>query len=385
VRQSDRTQRGVRTPTGARDERSTTGAASGSAVLRLQATAGNTAVTGLFAVRQLQRKRSLPKDATSLADYGGVRGEITLDTDQATLLSLKDTFKHGSRFATRAGFDLSFHYSPDIAGSKDSESVIETGLANVAIGMFNLTEGTKAPARIGLTHLQNLDLKQFGGRDGRYRFTSVAGAAGKDTEILVEFLGASPPGLASWDALGKDRQGSLSGRFERFKFTWGDGDVAWANDKKAQVMQALGLIPDAILTEVSGITWERGKARTGPDGEAGYYGASRRTITLYTDAFGGDDWYLVKTVIHELGHGVGFRPTEREHHAKSRHDDDGFRKAAGPLKSAPTKYGSSAFQEDYAESFALYMEEKDTLRLLRPDLVAYFDKLIAGLSKPVAP
>ena len=76
-------------------------------------------------------------------------------------------------------------------------------------------------------------------------------------QLLVEYLGPAPAALSSWDALGAKGQQRLTERFDRFGFTWGDGDVAWSYDKKAQVMQALALIPDAVLNEVSGITWER--------------------------------------------------------------------------------------------------------------------------------
>ena len=227
-----------------------------------------------------------------------------------------------------------------------------------------------------------LDLERFGGHDGRYRFTSVAGKTATQVEILIEFLGAAPAALSSWDALGEKGRQKLIDRFARFGFTWGDGDVAWGYDKKAQVMQAIALIPDSVLNEVSGVTWERGKAQTGSSGEGGdYMGGSTPKITLYTSAFD-DDLTVIELVAHELGHRLGFRPHERRPADNARHDQTDYRTAAGALAQAPTEYGRRAFKEDFAEGFALFIEEPDTLKLIRPELFDYFTNLLKGLPAP---
>jgi hypothetical protein len=355
--------------------------AGSAALLRLQNTAGNAAVTQLIGQRRLARKRQLPADATSLADYSALRGEISIDTATGKPVSDKDLpglFQPGgARFEPRANVDVSFHFSADVAKDRDKQALVQTGLAGIARARFNLADSSKAPVVKGVTSILALSLERFGGHDGRYRFTSIAGAKAGEIQVLIEYVGAAPAPLSSWDGLGAKGQERLTERFAKFGFTWGDGDVAWSYDKKAQVMQALGLIPDAVLNEVSGITWERRRAQHGPDGEAGEY--LDRRILLYTSAFD-DDWTVVELVAHELGHGLSQRPGERKHTANSHENEPDYRHAAGPLSKAPTEYGRKAYAEDFAEGFALFIHEPDTLKLLRPELFAYFTKLDGGLS-----
>jgi hypothetical protein len=355
------------------------------AVLRLQGAAGNAAVSRLIGQRGLQRDRKLPDDPTSLGDYStAIRGEISIDTaHNSPVRDVPELFKpKGARFTPRDGFDVSYHYSKGIAADADKQSLIETGLANIARALFNLASTSTGTVKKGITSTITFDLSRFGGRDGRYRFTSIAGKGAGQVEILIEYLGPAPAALSTWDALGPKGQQKLNDRFAKFGFTWGDGDVGWSYDKKAQVMQALALIPDAVLNEASGISWERAKARLGTDGHAGeYVGGPKRKITLFTAAFD-DDWAVIEIVAHELGHGLGFRPQERKSTDSPRHNEPGYRTAAGPLASAPTEYGRRAFKEDFAEGFAMFIAEPDTLKLVRPDLFDYFTNLVKGLPAP---
>jgi len=346
-------------------------------LLRLQNAAGNKAVKQLVA-----RTRQVPANPTSLADYATLSGEISFDTATGKPVADKDLpglfKKGGARFEPRAGFDVSLNFSGNIAQDPAKQDELEIGLGGVARALFNLTSTSKDPVKKGSTSILTLSLDRFGGHDGRYRFTSVAGAKASEVQILVEYLGPAPGALSSWDALGATGQKRLTERFDRFAFSWGDGDVPWSYDKKAQVMQALALIPDAVLNEVSGVTWERRRAQQGPVGEGGEYLPSRRTILLYTGAFE-DDWTVVELVAHELGHGLSARPAERRHSAKSHEDEPDYRHAAGPLAKAPTEYGRKGYAEDFAEGFALFIHEPDTLKVLRPELFEYFTKLDGGL------
>ncbi len=351
--------------------------AASATLLRLQNTAGNRAVKQLIA-----RKRQVPDNPTTLSDYSDLRGEISFDTAAGKPVEDKDVpglfKKGGARFDPRAGFDVSFNFSGNIVQDRDKQGLIETGLAGVARAVFNLTSSDTGPVKKGSTSFLTLSLDQFGAHDGRYRFTSIAGAKANQIQILIEYVGPAPQALSSWDKLGSKGQERLGGRFEKFGFTWGDGDVAWSYDKKAQVMQALAVIPDAVLNEVSGITWERHRADKGPDGESGFYRFPERTIELYTSAFV-DDWHLIEIVAHEIGHGLSRRPWERRHTAKSHENEPDYRHAAGPLAKAPTEYGRKAWAEDFAEAFALFIHEPDTLKVLRPELFDYFTKLDGGL------
>ncbi|HET6868900.1 MAG TPA: hypothetical protein VFH80_23510 [Solirubrobacteraceae bacterium] len=366
------------------DRRQRTPDAASATLLRLQNTAGNTAVTQLIGQRRLSRRRQVPSDPTSLADYSALRGEITIDTATGNPVANKDLpglfTAGGARFEPRASVDVSFHFSANVAKDGDKQALVQTGLSGIARARFNLASSSKDPVVKGATSILTLSLERFGGHDGRYRFTSLAGAKAGEIQVLIEYLGAAPTPLSSWDGIGKKGQERLNDRFTKFGFTWGDGDVAWSYDKKAQVMQALGLIPDAVLNEVSGITWERRRAQHGPDGEAGEYMPDRK-ILLYTSAFD-DDWTVIELVAHELGHGLSQRPGERTHTAKAHENEPDYRHAAGPLAKAPTEYGRKAFAEDFAEGFALFIHEPDTLKLLRPELFEYFTKLDGGLPNP---
>jgi hypothetical protein len=350
------------------------------ALLRLQTTAGNAAVRQLIA-----RKRQVPSNPSRLTDYSALRGEISFDTGTGQPVADKNLpglfKKGGARFDPRTGFEVSFNFSANVAPDPEHRDLIEIGLAGVARALFNLTSTDKDPVKKGSTSILTLSLARFGGHDGRYRFTSIAGAKAGEIQVLVEYLGAAPAPLSNWDGLGAKGQERLTERFAKFGFSWGDGDVAWSYDKKAQVMQALGLIPDAVLNEVSGITWERRRAQTGPIGEAGEYLEPDRKILLYTSAFS-DDWTVIELVAHELGHGLSHRPWERKHSAKSHEDEPDYRAAAGPLTKAPTEYGRKSYTEDFAEGFALFIHEPDTLKLLRPELFEYFTKLDGGLPSP---
>jgi hypothetical protein len=349
-------------------------------LLRLQNTAGNTAVKQLVA-----RKRQVPANPTSLADYSALQQEISFDTATGKPVADKDLpglfTKGGARFEPRAGFDVSINFSGNIAQDPAKQDLLEIGLGGVARALFNLTSTSQGQVKKGSTSIVTLSLDRFGGHDGRYRFTSVAGAKADEVQLLVEYLGPAPAALSSWDALGAKGQQRLTERFDRFAFTWGDGDVAWGDDKKAQVLQALALIPDAVLNEVSGISWERRRAQHGPDGEGGEYLPSGRKILVYTGVFD-DDWTVVELVAHELGHGLSARPAERKHSAKSHENEPDYRHAAGPLAKAPTVYGRKNYAEDFAEAFALFIHEPDTFKLLRPELSDYFTKLDGGLPKP---
>lgn len=351
--------------------------AGSAALLRLQNTAGNAAVKQLVA-----RRRQVPTNPTSLADYSALSGEIAFDTATGAPVADKDLTglftKGGARFEPREGFDVSLNFSGNIAQDPAKRDLLEIGLGGVARALFNLTSTSKDPVKKGSTSIVTLSLDRFGGHDGRYRFTSVAGAKAGNVQLLVEYLGPAPTALSSWDALGAKGQQRLTERFDRFGFTWGDGDVAWSYDKKAQVMQALALIPDAVLNEVSGISWERRRAQQGPIGEGGEYIPQGRRILLYTGAFQ-DDWTVVELVAHELGHGLSARPAERRHSAKSHADEPDYRHAAGPLAKAPTAYGRKNYAEDFAEAFALFIHEPDTFKVLRPDMFDYFTNLDGGL------
>src|SRR5581483_819368 len=125
---------------------------------------------------------------TTLSDYSDLRGEISFDTTAGKPVENKDVpglfKKGGARFDPRAGFDVSFNFSGNIVQDRDKQGLIETGLAGVARAVFNLTSSDTGPVKKGSTSFLTLSLDQFGAHDGRYRFTSIAGAKANQIQIL---------------------------------------------------------------------------------------------------------------------------------------------------------------------------------------------------------
>ncbi len=328
---------------------------------------GNRAMGRLLA----RRPRSLPTDPTQLEDYRPVLTQLKIDTDIQTLGALNRFFREtGGRFATRDGFSVNFNRSPDLDALAAKVPVVGIGLDNLALFIFNLTNVATEPVITDAVHVQHLQLDAFKGWDGDYRFTSVRVTSG-EVDVMVEYLGHSLDTPPDWEVA------LIKRTFDDFGFTWGTGDVGWATDRKTEVMSDIDEVPRAVLHEVRGIDWQRMRAPNGPDGEAGEY--QGRAIKLYTNAFS-DARHLRELVVHEIGHALDFRPQERGG-PSPRNADPAYRTAAGALSTAVTDYGKGAWKENFAEDFAMFVVDPDLLKLLRPNVHEYFDKLVDGLPK----
>ena len=130
-----------------------------------------------------------------------------------------------------------------------------------------------------------------------------------------------------------------------------------------------------MLSRVPGVVWTRG---SGPSHtkEAGLYEETpvgggkppKRTLTLYSNAFSSDG-DLIWTVVHEFGHGRDFAGGTRISGTSAWHTA-----ALGDLGKAVTEYGRTAWQEDYADSYAMFVAEPETMKLVRPELFTWFEK-----------
>jgi uncharacterized protein with beta-barrel porin domain len=153
--------------------------------------------------------------------------------------------------------------------------------------------------------------------------------------------------------------------------------MPWLDDQWGRVLQAIEQVPEEILGSVPGIAWQRGHGQKSAKGEAGHYDtksglrpadAPERGVLIYDDAFKSDEM-LVGVVAHEVAHGFSNKPSERGGAAKA----DGI-----PI----TKYGEKDVDEAYADAYATFVTEPETMRTLRPKTYAWFAKQQADLKPP---
>jgi hypothetical protein len=238
--------------------------------------------------------------------------------------------------------------------------------------------------------------------------------------LLIESLGAAPAAIAAV----KVPTGSFAVRNQSFKIGGG-----WNDQQNGLLQAALARLPDSVLQEAAGTTFSlRGQGT--PD-EAGHYDPAKDEIEIHQNAFpatstsyGGGD-HAVYAVTHEVGHLLDLRRLERAWRtfdaggqtnagkaqllrerslSGTRYRDPGsapnatfdqvddrtrvagndFRAAAqkdgikpgkaaaDPLTGGITTYSNTDWQELFAESFALYVNDPNLFRILRPNLYLYF-------------
>jgi hypothetical protein len=306
--------------------------------------------------------------------------------------------------------------------AKDSskEKSLQAGLGSLAMGMFGLAGDPPKPKKgedlgvlepeqpkgtapkkprppiADMTRMVDMDLTDYGGQDGHYRFTAVAakGTGGKPTHVIliVELIGARRPAFKEWAALDATRKAGLQSRFQRFGFTKRmpreagaldapDLAIPWPDDAWGKVLQTLELVPEEMLAGVAGIAWERGRGAKSPKGEAGLYETGTglpqgqqpdRRVTIYDDAFKSDA-ALIGVVVHEVGHAIDFKPKEPAGGKELSAGLD-YQKAATADGVAITKYGKTDWHGNYAEAYAMFIAEPATMKVMRPNVHAWFTK-----------
>ncbi len=362
------------------------------ALRSLQRSAGNAAVTQIIVgARRLQRT------PTALADVAvAKRKALFLDTHDIrwngidggikSLFTKKDVIVH-----PRAGLTVNTSFAGAMAkpGATDAdETRVRTGLERVGMLTFNLDDRSSSSGAadpvVDAVHFLDLALAPFGGVDGHYRFTvvvtkKVAGAPA-EVDLIIENM---KPSISLAGTLDPDRRAQLQKRFEQAGQKRGGDDETvgadpapkWQDAEWDRVLQATAFIPDAMLSGVPGVVWTRGSGAS-HTAEAGLYEETplgggkppKRTLTLYTNAFSSDG-ELIWTVVHEFGHGRDFAGGTKLSGTSAWHTA-----ALGALGHAVTEYGRTAWQEDYADSYAMFVTEPETMKLLRPELFAWFEK-----------
>jgi hypothetical protein len=362
------------------------------ALRSLQRSAGNAAVTRIIAgARRLQRT------PTALADVAvAKRKALYLDTRDVkwsgidggikSLFTNKDVIVH-----PRAGLTVNTTFGGAMAkpgGGDADEKKVRTGLERVGMLTFNLDDRSRptgaADPVVDSVHFLDLELAPFGGVDGHYRFTVVVTKKVADTPAEVDLIIENvKPRISLAGTLDSDKRAQLQKRFDQAGQKRGGDDDSigadpapkWQDAEWDRVLQATAFIPDAMLSRVPGVVWTRGSGASHTK-EAGLYEETpvgggkppKRTLTLYSNAFSSDG-ELVWTVVHEFRHGRDFAGGTRLSATPAWHTA-----ALGALGKAVTEYGRTAWQEDYADSYAMFVTEPETMKLLRPELFAWFEK-----------
>jgi hypothetical protein len=388
---------------------------SAAALLALQRTAGNSAVSAWLRRapgNALQRDKHVADDANTLGQLGPALKDLVLDEDTVSISGRARLFKN-DRLPARPGIGVDVRFGGPMAKDKTKEDAVQKGLGSMALVMFGLDgevprkkgdedyetgskPGKRRPPTTDLVHIVDLDLTEYGGQEGHYRFAAVAEKGAPDEPkavvIVVELIG--PRRKALDGTLDSKRKGDLDKRFAGFGFVKKspnaggsvfdapDDTMPWLDDQWAKVLQALGLIPDAMLAGVAGIAWQRGHGAKGPAGEGGQFMTKtgllpgdkpERVLTLYDDAFRSDD-ALISIVAHEIGHGVSEKPLEPKGGAALSASADFQRAARADGGKAITTYGKKSWEEHYAEGYAKFIAEPATLKAMRPNEFAWFEK-----------
>ncbi len=330
--------------------------------------------------------------------------------DDAFLLDVFGTAAQAGGATTTYNFGGTTVFDPAIP------AVLQRGLRSTGAYLSDQTNVLPLGSTVTLV----LDLSRFKGPNARFRFSHFTHTeAGKPAEImLIENLGPAPPAIAAVNV----PTGSFTVRGQTF--TAGPG---WNSQQFGGLQAVLNRLPDAVIQEAAGTTFSlRGQ---GTVDEAGHYDAEHDEIEMHQNAFpsgattfGGADAGM-RSMTHEIGHLLDLRRLERawrtfhtggrtaagqttllrerslsgtrwkaptgggnftQTDARTATANQDFRQAASldgirpgrtatdPLSGGPTSYSNTDWQELFAESFSLYVNDPELFRLIRPNLFRYF-------------
>jgi len=350
-------------------------------VLALQRSAGNRAVARLL------RQPATALDARDAATRQGL--QVATATVGADFVDLNDTFGPEAG-RTLLPTDLRSVFGPGVPKQ------LETGLTSVAAQLVDdaakiTGQGAAMAFRANTTMQVALNLNKHGGVDGVWRFTRLARVPpAKGQEILIEFLGAAAPAATAAGAKARED------RLTALGFTINSG---FAPDERAGILEAVSLVPDAALSRLKRLAFSRSRSTPRRPGETAHYDPNTHTILVYDDAFPasalrhkvstGFTTQGVRSIVHELGHAVDYTPrrlglaqskpvveaTESGRYIDVTKPDVKGAYAQAVAKDggkAVTAYGQTDLIEGYAEAFSLYFSDPQLLKLLRPNVFAYF-------------
>jgi hypothetical protein len=369
------------------DGRAATATAPHTALLALQRSAGNAAVSALLA-----RKRAIPEDADTLEDVSSAAPEMIIDTTEMKVGAVKD-WVTSARGSDRKGLSVDIRIAEPMA----SQPKVNKALTAMAMAFFNLREGIKKAAQLDTVKLVDVDFSPFGGADGHFRFTCVtAKPAGRGTDaqvdMIIELVHDAPADFTPWSQLDRTRKLALENAFSKHGFvkaepTFTDAESVeqWLPEQWGQVLQALEKIPKDALGAVPGVRWVRGHGDKGPTGEGGHFdwdSKGTRKLTLYDGAFKGSDEGLVALIAHELGHALSAKPQTEKKGGTVANSTAWKAAVRADGGKAITDYGTTDPEESYADAYSMFVTEPETMKVLRPKQFEFFTKNPSGQPAP---
>lgn len=323
------------------------------------------------------------------AESEATRLALKFDTDEPKG-GFEKQFNLKGTPVTADNVDDSFELeTPSIAALKDEKlrNKLYAGLRHHGRSVFDLWPAGKDPKpgnaitnRLNLVHVENMDLTPWGGPNAAFRFSCIGGVKkGRiDVKVIVDELPLQMPLAAASAAPDAEKAKATPQRLGRDDTV---DDALWT-----RVLRALAQIDGSVLSKIEGVTFTESAAARGPKGEAAEYrdamaaGATAwtRKITLFQDIVKASDAGFAFTLAHEIAHGIDAAPTQG---AKGRvqgavHELAQFKQAAkqdGGRGGAITDYAKTDDSEFFAECYAMYLQQPQTLKLLRPRIYQWFD------------
>jgi len=314
--------------------------AAGATLVQLQGGGTVTPATTLDALPEADRKRI--QVVTAAVTVPDIAGKFATTGTKTTL-----TLPSG----VTAAFDTSV------------DPALQHGLQNVAASLSTTIELTPAPLPANTTTTLELDVPSKG--KGLYRFTHTAPlAVGKGAppapRILIEALGVAtapagtkappPPTTPGAPPTPDPVAEKIKNHSLKHSYTGDELDALRA---------ALDRIPDAQLSVVDGLSFDRKSADPNDPTTAGHYDPPTHTVTIYNRAFAGTQTRFkagagtttssaaTRAILHEIGHAIDLAPMRKAEVARKQADA-----AVAALSQKytdpddPTKFRAKSAEED---------------------------------------
>jgi hypothetical protein len=322
--------------------------------------------------------------------------KLTFDTFATKPLDLRQFF--GLKGATNEADNVDPDWdieapSIDALADAKTKSVLYRGLRNFALSTFDLLPDDKGKAhtkRLNLVHIENLDLTPWKGPNTSFRFSCTGSNTGGKIKVKILVEAMDLPAKSMADAAA--RPGIEKSKADPYGLR---RDPSVSDDQWQKVLGSLGRFQESMIMRIRDVTFETSPQQAGPKGEMAQYlavfsgGKWTKKIILFQQLNGVKDADFAFTIAHEIGHAVDEAPAELPTGLAAKgneHDLPKFLEAAkkdGGRARAITKYGSTDDSEFFAECMAMFIQQPDTLKTLRPNIYAFFnDFQFAALKDP---